>query len=232
MDIVQFRYAADNLGYLVYCDGSAMAVDGGAVDAMLDFIAGQDLQLKIVANTHDHPDHTPGNQALLRRTDAVHLTYRQLIRDKAVRLGGQEIGILETPGHTMDSLCFHAGKYLITGDTLFNGTVGNCFSGDTRAFYNSLKRLMALPADTIIYAGHDYVRESIAIARGIEPENPAFDSYLAAYDSSHVQSTLGEELAVNPYLRFNAEPMVRMLRHKGLRVDTEFERFSSTFGLG
>ncbi len=45
-----------------------------------------------------------------------------------------EIEVLDTPGHTDDSLSFSVDGCLITGDTLFNGTVGNCFSGTSGCF--------------------------------------------------------------------------------------------------
>ena len=59
--VKQFRYGADNLGYLVYEAQSAMAIDGGAVAEIIAFLGEHRLALKYVANTHDHPDHTCGN---------------------------------------------------------------------------------------------------------------------------------------------------------------------------
>ena len=48
--IKQFRYSTDNLGYLVYDGGSAMAVDGGAAHRMLEFIRDNNLTLDYVTN--------------------------------------------------------------------------------------------------------------------------------------------------------------------------------------
>ena len=82
---------------------------------------------------------------------------------------------------------------------MFNGTIGNCFSGNLAAFYRSLRRLMAFAPATKIFAGHDYVRESMAFARSLEPENVRIQEYLAAYDPDGVVvSTLADELAANP----------------------------------
>ena len=75
------------------------------------------------------------------------------------------IRVVHTPGHTKDSICFHADNILITGDTLFNGTVGNCFSGDLDGFLKSLTFLLSFPDETLIYAGHDYVSESMNFAK-------------------------------------------------------------------
>ena len=120
---------------------------------------------------------------------------------------------------------------LITGDTLFNGTVGNCFSGDLKRFYDSIKLLMGFPGETIIYAGHDYVQESMAFAKNLEPDNRDIDLFLKKYDPEHVYSTIDEELKINPYLRFNESKIITLLKSKGLPVATEYERWESLMSI-
>ncbi|HOO91447.1 MAG TPA: hydroxyacylglutathione hydrolase family protein, partial [Syntrophales bacterium] len=189
MQIRQFRYSADNFGYVLYGAHSALAVDGGAVSAISAFIRSADLNLVIITNTHQHMDHTCGNQQLIDRTGAAFIDNRTLRQGQVIELDGEPIEVYHTPGHTEESVCFRAGNAIITGDTLFNGTIGNCFSGDIEGFYRSIKKLMALPDPTIVYAGHDYVRESLAFARYLEPENGAIDLFLERYDPRHVFST-------------------------------------------
>jgi len=231
MRIKQFRYAADNFGYLIYTGTSALAVDGGAVENMRAFLEAEGLELTYVANTHSHGDHTVGNGQLLSRTRARFLESGELLKTGHLDLAGETIRVYPTPGHTRDSITFHCGPVLITGDTLFNGTVGNCFSGDLEGFFHSIRMLMDHPPDTRIYAGHDYVQASMAFARTLEPANPAIEAYLRSYDSGHVCSTLTDELRANPYLRFNDPAMVEVLRQKGLPVDTEFRRWESLMSL-
>ena len=72
--ISQFRYAQDNLSYLIYENTSAIAVDGGAVDPILAFVRHRNLALRYVTNTHNHADHTPGNQRLIEKTGAEYLS--------------------------------------------------------------------------------------------------------------------------------------------------------------
>ena len=107
-----------------------------------------------------------------------------------IMIDGETVLIYRTPGHTDDSVCFHTGNILITGDTLFNATIGNCFSGNQKNFYLSIKRLMALPDETKIYAGHDYIRDSLAFARHLEPDNKDIDRFRNSYDRDHVYSTM------------------------------------------
>jgi len=231
LKVKQFRYGPDNLGYLVYGTESGMAVDGGDPEAILAFLGERRLRRKYVANTHGHPDHTVGNRPLLEASHARPLSRADLPDNGSIPLEGGEVRIIHTPGHTEDSLCFHAGRFLIGGDTLFNGTVGNCFSGDLEAFYRSILRLMELPDETVVYAGHDYVKNSMAFARRIEPGNRAVVAFLRRYDPNHVFSTLADERRINPYFRFNEPEIVKLLAKLRLPRETEWERWQSLMSI-
>lgn len=231
MHVRQFRYSSDNFGYLVYGKSEALAIDGGATSEIMTFMGTHGLSLKYITNTHQHADHVLGNDGLIGRTDARFIDNRKLVDRESIELEGVGVIVYQTPGHTRDSVCFHAGNVLITGDTLFNGTVGNCFSGDLAAFYRSIKKLMDLPGDTLVYAGHDYVRDSMRFAKSLEPENPAIDEFLRDYRATHVVSTLAQELVINPYLKFNHDVIVDILRRKGLPVGTELERWESLMSI-
>ncbi|MEW6672905.1 MAG: MBL fold metallo-hydrolase [Thermodesulfobacteriota bacterium] len=231
LKIQQFRYSTDNFAYVIFGDASAGVVDGGAVEKILAFLTDNGLTLRFVTNTHGHADHTVGTGRLKDLTGAVVIDNRTLRQRSELELEGHKITVLDTPGHTADSLCFYFGNTLISGDTLFNGTIGNCFSGDLNGFFRSIKRLMALPADTVVYAGHDYLRDAMAFARSLEPQNRAIDLFLKRYDPGHVFSTLQEELQVNPYLKFNDSNIIAVLEKKGLPVDTEYRRWESLMSL-
>lgn len=223
----QFRAGFDNLSYLVYGRRQALAIDGVAADEILAFARERDLTLAFVANTHSHFDHTGGNGELARQPGARVLSFRDLAARGSMRVEDDTVAVIPTPGHTYDSLCFHVDGTLVTGDTLFNGTVGNCFTGDWEGFFASLRRLMQFPPATVVYAGHDYVRDSLLFAKGIEPDNAALDVFLARYDPGHVRSTLAEELRINPFLRFDDEGIVAALARRNLPRRTSFERWKS-----
>ncbi len=227
MFIQQFKYSTDNLGYLVYAGNQGAAIDAGAVEDILSFAQLNNIHIKYVTNTHSHSDHMPGNQALLSKTDAQFIDCTTITSDQSIVLDDEVLQIIHTPGHTNDSVTFVSQDFLVTGDTLFNGTVGNCFSGDLKAFFNSLNRLMAMPKEIKIYGGHDYVLESLQIAKTIEKENPDIDPYIKKYNPKLIVSTLADELKVNPYIRFNTDSIIKILQEKNMPTDTAFARFNS-----
>lgn len=225
MKVKQFRYSSDNLGYLIYGEKEAVAVDGGAVDEILVFLESSGLELKYVINTHSHYDHTSGNKGLLNKSAAQFLDNATLLEKKSFEIHGEKINVFHTPGHMNDCLTFQVGNILITGDTLFTGTVGNCFSGNLRGFFESIKFLLTFPKETIIYPGHDYVREALIYGKSVEPDNPDIDRFLEKYNPGHICSTLEDELKINLFLRFNDEKVIAMLREKKLPAETEYERW-------
>ena len=231
MKIEQFRFSADNLGYLVFNDKTGMAIDGGAPGEILAFAEDRGLTIAYVANTHQHHDHIHGNHALLDKTGAAFIDCATLGSDREIMLDNESVTLIPTPGHTTDSITFLADDFMVTGDTLFNGTVGNCFSGDLEAFYRSLDRLISLPGRTKIYAGHDYVVESMQVAKKIEPDNPDIDAYMETYNPNLVVSTVADELKVNPYIRFNAPEMVRHIEKNNMPAGTPLERFKALMEL-
>lgn len=231
LSVEQFLYGADNFSYLIFGKRYAVVVDGGAWQEILSFLKNNSLELTVVTNTHGHYDHTSGNYELLKSTKAQFLSSADYSDNSEIIVDGEKVLVWRTPGHTADSVCFYTGRSLISGDTLFNGTIGNCFTGDLKSFYLSIKRLMTLPDETVIYAGHDYVKDSLAFARHLEPENKDINCFWNSYDAGYVCSTMAEERRVNPYLRFNEAPIIRLLKKRGLPCDTEWERWKSMMSI-
>jgi len=226
LNIEQFRYG-DNLAYLLCGNTEAMAIDGGAWQEILSFLEQYNLTLRYVTNTHRHYDHTPGDDHLLKKTKARFLDCTKLTDSEKIMIDGEPVVVYRTPGHSKDSICFHTGNNLITGDTLFNATVGNCFSGDLKGFFESIKRLTELPDDTRVFAGHDYVRDSLAFAQHLQPQNHDIERFRQNYDPDFLYSTMAEERKINPYLRFNEEPILKLIKDCGLPHTTEWERWQS-----
>ena len=228
LQVKQFRYSSDNLGYLICSDQNAVAVDGGAVEDILSFLKSNNISLKYVINTHSHGDHTIGNQQLLKNTDAEFIDY-QTLKDNGLKLDNVPVDIFETPGHTSDSLVLKIGLNLLTGDTLFIGKVGRCFTRDLNGFLDSIKLIMEFPDNCIIYPGHDYVLEYMDFVRKLDPDNRNIEKVEANYNPVCIQSVLGVEKKINPFLRINDRRIISILEKRGLPVKTEYDRWKSMF---
>ncbi len=90
----------------------------------------------------------------------IALTPTDLLNDKdVIKLAGAEITVIHTPGHTSGGVCylFKENKFLFSGDTLFEGTVGRADlpTGNLNTLLDSLNRkLMTLPDDITVFPGH------------------------------------------------------------------------------
>ena len=83
---------------------------------------------------------------------------KDLSKIKEVWVGKEKLEVIKTPGHTPGSVCLYSqkDKILFSGDTLFNQFRGRTdFTyGSTKKIYDSLKRLMKLPEETMVLSGH------------------------------------------------------------------------------
>ncbi|AKF79093.1 Zn-dependent hydrolase [Myxococcus fulvus 124B02] len=125
------------------------------------------LKLVVVMETHVHADHVTGAGQLRERMGARVMASakgapcvdRQLKHGDVVRVGQLELRVLETPGHTDDSLSFLCDGRLFTGDALLvRGTGRTDFqNGDPGQLYDSITReLFVLPDATEVFPAHDY----------------------------------------------------------------------------
>jgi len=94
-------------------------------------------------------------------------------------VGDIEVEFLHTPGHTPGSQCFRIRNTLVSGDTLFIQGCGRVDlpGSDPEQMYHSLRKLAALPDDTLLLPGHHY--------------------------SEAPNATMGETKMQNPYLRID-----------------------------
>lgn len=79
------------------------------------------------------------------------------LKDGKLNVGDFEFEVIRTPGHTPGSTCFKFKDFVLTGDTLFKGTVGRYdFSySNKQDLKQSINRLFELPKKTVVYPGHE-----------------------------------------------------------------------------
>ena len=175
---------------------------GGDADVILKVIDGNDLKIKHIILTHGHGDHIGGvvelldvlkvpllvheddvemisdakmNLSNIMPIGAVELNPNKVLKDgDIITFGDLEAKIIHTPGHTPGGICIKIGDNLITGDTLFQGSIGrtDLEGGDYDTIIKSIKEnLLVFPDNTIVWPGHG------------------------------VESTIGSEKRNNPFLR-------------------------------
>ncbi|ABA58222.1 Hydroxyacylglutathione hydrolase [Nitrosococcus oceani ATCC 19707] len=224
-----------NFNYLIACPetGEALAIDPLDHRQCLATAKRNGWRITQIFNTHEHGDHTGGNEAIIAQTKGKLLAHHKA-RDKirgideglaagdTVKVGnGVALKVLDTPGHTMSHLCLFAPSNppaLFCGDTLFNAGAGNCHNGgDPNALYATFTQQLALlPCNTRIYPGHEYIENNLGFTLDREPDNEQAMALLAevkSQDPNHAfVSTLALEKEINTFFRLDNPTLITKLR--------------------
>ncbi len=105
---------------------------------------------------------------------------KELKDGEILPLGDCNIEVIHTPGHSPGSVCFLIEKNLFTGDTLFVGAAGrtDIIGGSLDTLLSSLKKIIQLPADTVIWPGHDYGEKPYSTIAEEKEQNPYITDFL------------------------------------------------------
>lgn len=212
----------DNYAWLLRdaATGATAIVDpaeGGPCIAAIEKAGGK---LDLILLTHHHGDHIadtdmvrarfPGVKVVGAAADAHRLPKLDVaVKDgDTVLLGNSAATIIETPGHTVGQINFHFpdGGILCSGDTLFSLGCGRIIEGTPQLMYDSLRRLAALPGETLVCCGHEYTESNARFAEHVDPGNPALKARISEMQGQRaagrpsVPSTMASERAANPFL--------------------------------
>ena len=163
----------------------AFVVDpGGSSENIIETIEKNSLNIKYILLTHGHFDHVGAVAALVKkykapvylskedraflespkevRTSAFGMQIEAAEVDVFVKEGDEipfsegAIKVIETPGHTLGSVCYLFENYLFAGDTLFNGSIGRTDfpESDHSLMVESLKKLKKLDDEIYVLSGH------------------------------------------------------------------------------
>ncbi|HKZ82003.1 MAG TPA: MBL fold metallo-hydrolase [Pyrinomonadaceae bacterium] len=208
--------------YLLGSEGEAAVVDPQRdVEQYLTEAEAQQLKIKYVIETHLHADFVSGHRELAERTGAeivfgekadVAFPHRPVREGDEIKIGKVTLRILETPGHTPESICVLVSdteksqqpQKLLSGDTLFIGDVGRPDLAGAKGFtpqlmaemmYDTLhKKLLQLPDETELYPAH------------------GAGSMCGRNMSKETSSTIGEQKRVNYALKpMSKDEFVRMM---------------------
>ncbi len=195
-----------SMGNFSYIIGDEETHQGAVVDPGFDIetilhtASQKELKITHIIDTHEHMDHTSGNQDIAVRTGAKIVAHEDTpitkdisVRDEDVlKLGETDIKIIHTPGHTPGSICLLVDQKLLTGDTLFVGECGRVDlpGGSAEDLYDSLfNKITKLEEEIEVYPGHNY---------GAEP------SSTIGYEKKH--NYVLKPRTKDEFVRFMAEP--------------------------
>ena len=221
LEIVPVPVLKDNYVWLVHdsASGETVAVDPSVADPVLEAAADRGWRISQVWNTHWHPDHTGGNDAIRAATgcritgpaeaEKVSKLDRIVAGGDKAAIGAFEAELIDIPAHTAGHVAFHLpeAQAAFVGDTLFAMGCGRLFEGDAEQMYRSLRRLAALPEETRIYCGHEYTLDNGRFALTVEPDNEALAERVEAVKEARsrgevtLPTTVALERATNPFIR-------------------------------
>ena len=244
LQIDQFMCRSDNFGVLVHdaASGETALIDAPEEAAILAAVERTGWKPTVILTTHHHTDHVEANLALKQRfglrivgpkAEAAKIPgIDDMVEDGEVfRFAGRPVHVIETPGHTAGHVTYHLpeDELAFTGDTLFALGCGRLFEAKPPVMYASLKKLAALPLDTVVYCGHEYTQANARFALSVDPTNSALKERAAKIDRLRADgkptlpTTIGEELSTNPFLRWH-DPAIRA--HLGMKDASDAEVFA------
>ncbi len=157
---------------------------GDEPETIMDFINNEGISIKAIICTHAHFDHVGAVPEIKEKTGVpvvIHKDELELynsVSDQAALWGykvdplpppdrfiddgdsleaGQvRLTVIHTPGHSPGGVCLYGQGIVITGDTLFMGSIGRTdfYGGDYGLIMKSLGKLAALPPETVVIPGH------------------------------------------------------------------------------
>jgi hydroxyacylglutathione hydrolase len=224
-----------NFNYLIVCPetGEALAVDPLDHQKCMTIAKQKGWRITQVVNTHEHGDHTGGNQAVIAATGAKLLAHRKagssiagidrgLSAGDVIKVGKTvELEALDTPGHTMSHVCLlsHTDMpSLFCGDTLFNAGAGNCHNGGhpNELYQTFATQLSKLPDTTRVYPGHDYLANNLGFTLAREPDNRKAQTMIEAARNQDPEkamvTTLALEKEINTFFRLHSPTIIAKLR--------------------
>ncbi len=230
----------DNYIWVLHKGRDALAVDPGDAAPLLAWLKQKSMNLAGILITHRHADHIGGIPALVTHyqtpvygpAEVAGIT-KPVHAGDTLHLLDTDIQVLATPGHTHEHLSYVAEDAVFCGDTLFGAGCGRVFDGDMGTMYSSLMQLAALPPETLVYCAHEYTQSNLRFASAVEPNNAAIAARIGdvqakrACNQSTVPSSIGLELATNPFLRCDQPEVTAAARQLDPHAGSSVEIFTA-----
>jgi glyoxylase-like metal-dependent hydrolase (beta-lactamase superfamily II)/rhodanese-related sulfurtransferase len=201
------------LSYLIGCEDTrnAIVVDPelDEVERYLALVTEKSVRVRYLLDTHTHADHFTGTRELARqlavpvvmhRRSAAPFVDLRLEDGETLIVGNLHVRVIETPGHTDDSMSILLPDRVLTGDALLIGGTGRTDlpTGDPEALHSSLfSKLLRLRDDMLVFPAHDYQQRTHSTIGAERAGNPR----LQAKDrGAFVELMRGLDLAMPQHL--------------------------------
>jgi glyoxylase-like metal-dependent hydrolase (beta-lactamase superfamily II) len=164
---------------------TAIIDPGGEPELILNVVKKHRLQVKYIFNSHGHFDHISANRPVKLATGAPILIHHAdadwlinplnppvefgtveidsppadeyLLDNECYKIGNLAVKVIHTPGHSPGSVCFLLKDLILTGDTLFSGSIGRSDlpGGSEKEILDSInKKILILPENLLVFPGH------------------------------------------------------------------------------
>jgi hydroxyacylglutathione hydrolase len=235
MNLAALPAFTDNYIWMIHDGLNAVVVDPGDAGPVLAALDAQNLALAAILVTHHHADHVGGVDALRHRLqgpvygpahEKIPQPFVPLVEGQSVEVLGLHFKVLDVPGHTAGHIAYAQtdavpAPLLFCGDTLFSAGCGRLFEGTPAQMSQSLAKFAALPSASRVCCTHEYTLSNLRFAAAVEPGNRARADYevrcLALREAGQptLPSTMGLELAINPFLRCTEAEVVAAAQAQG-----------------
>jgi hydroxyacylglutathione hydrolase len=163
----------------------ALIIDpGDEPEKIIGVLETKKLKVGYIVCTHGHFDHVGGVSRIKDRTGAKVVIHKNdleiysrakdqalswqfnmespsnpdmfVIDDDELSFGGLKLKVMLTPGHSPGGICLYGEGIVLTGDTVFAGSVGRTdfFGGNLEELKKSFSKIISLPSRTQILPGH------------------------------------------------------------------------------
>lgn len=213
--IIQVRRVGKGcLSYVISSEGEAVIIDPTIdVDFFIALAEENGCKIISVLDTHAHADHASGGRLIAKKLAVPYYAPDEVGKAASIKegdeisIGSLSLAAIAAPGHTPGSLCYHVGRFLFTGDTLFVDAVGRPDLGQNPEesapiLYDSIQRLLAMPDETIVLPAHTEIAN-------IKQESPLLESI--------------EELREIPLLKKSKDQFVTFMIESRIPTPENFE---------
>lgn len=232
---------ADNYAVIVKDGSTVFLVDAPEAAPIREQLDRDGWSLTHILITHKHDDHIAGIPDLVAaynpevigpaaEADKIPGLTKTVREGDVVEVGPFRADVYDTPGHTLGHIVFHFADLglLFSGDTQFALGCGRLFEGTPVQMWDSLKKLRALPDETMVYCGHEYTLSNARFAVTIDPDNEMLRTRAAEIERARADGVptvpfrLGLDKETSPFLRADVPAVASGVGKPGADPDTVF----------